>query len=99
MKNLLTFTVLFLIYACTTSAPDNGKVPIKETTLKKQYPTTGSVERLHPDLDALISKDAVIEVLAEGFTWSEGPLWVADGQYLLFSDIPPNRIIKWSEKV
>lgn len=35
--------------------------------------------------------------LAEGFKWSEGPVWVEHGRYLLFSDIPPNRVYKWSE--
>ena len=64
-------------------------------------PTVGSVERLHPDIDALISPNATIEVLAEGFKWSEGPVWIANGdgglpsQSLLFSDIPNNRIHCW----
>ena len=65
-------------------------------------PTVGSVERLHPDIDALISPNATIEVLAEGFKWSEGPVWIANGdgglpsQSLLFSDIPNNRIHCWN---
>ena len=40
------------------------------------YPTIGGVVRADPRLDALIPKDAKIEVLASGFVWSEGPLWV-----------------------
>lgn len=59
--------------------------------------TLGSIERLHPRLDGLIPPDAAIEVLAEGFLWSEGPVWVPRGNYLLFSDIPRNSIFKWSE--
>jgi gluconolactonase len=39
----------------------------------------------------------VIEVLGEGFDWTEGPIWVKDGGYLLFSDIPRNSIYKWKE--
>ena len=35
--------------------------------------------------------------LAEGFDWSEGPVWVKDGGYLLFSDIPRNSVMKWKE--
>ena len=64
--------------------------------------TVGSVERLHPDIDALISPNATIEVLAKGFKWSEGPVWIPDGneglpsQSLLFSDIPNNRIHCWN---
>ena len=67
-----------------------------------ELPTVGSVERLHPDIDALISPSASIEVLAKGFKWSEGPVWIPNGdgglppQSLLFSDIPNNRIHCWN---
>ena len=44
-----------------------------------------------------VAKDTEIEVLAEGFTWSEGPVWVKEGGYLLFSDVPQNTIFKWKE--
>jgi gluconolactonase len=62
------------------------------------YPTIGQIVRTDPRLDKLIPKDARIEVLASGFTWSEGPVWVRNGQYLLFSDVPENTIFKWTEK-
>ncbi len=60
----------------------------------------GVIERKDPAFDAVIPKDAVIEILAGGFDWSEGPAWVAEkeGGHLLFSDIPKNMIWKWSEK-
>lgn len=57
----------------------------------------GSVERLDPALDQLLDKDAQMEILADGFEWSEGPVWVRQGSYLLFSDIPRNRIVRWRE--
>ena len=42
--------------------------------------------------------DARVEKLtADMFTWSEGPAWVADGGYLLFNDVPENRMYRWSE--
>ncbi|MEC8493882.1 MAG: hypothetical protein VXZ39_03095, partial [Planctomycetota bacterium] len=58
--------------------------------------TLGSVDRRDPALDRLVPHGAECEVLAQGFDWSEGPVWVGgeDG-YLLFSDIPPNRVWKW----
>ena len=59
--------------------------------------TLGTVERLDPRLDALIPRDAKIEILAEGYNWSEGPIWVADGKYLLFSDVPENTVFRWKE--
>lgn len=61
-----------------------------------RYPSVGRIVRDDPALDRLIAPGAVIEKLAEGFTWSEGPVWIADGGYLLFSDVPQNRIHRWS---
>lgn len=62
------------------------------------YSTIGQIVRTDPRLDKLIPKDAKIEVLASGFAWSEGPIWVKNGNYLLFSDVPENTIFKWTEK-
>ena len=60
--------------------------------------TLGEIERLDAALDALLPSDAKIEVLAKGFTWTEGPVWVPEksGGYLLFSDIPRNSGFKWT---
>lgn len=68
----------------------------KETT--PAYPSMGRIERLSPELDAILDTSTAIEVVAKGFDWTEGPLWVEKGHYLLFSDIPPNKIYKWSEE-
>jgi gluconolactonase len=64
---------------------------------KVSGPILGRVRRLSPTLDAVIAPDAVIEQLAEGYVWSEGPVWVKDGGYLLFSDVPGNVMYRWSE--
>jgi gluconolactonase len=61
------------------------------------FPKPPGIERLDPALDRLVAADAVIEVLAGGYDWTEGPVWVKDGGYLLFSDIPPNQIHRWKE--
>lgn len=53
----------------------------------------GRIERFDPALDALLAADAKLEQLAEGFTWSEGPLWL-DGA-LVFSDVPENIAYRW----
>lgn len=60
-------------------------------------PTIGQVIREDPALDRLIPRDARIEVLASGIQWCEGPVWIKDGGYLLFSDIPRNSVMKWKE--
>lgn len=41
---------------------------------------------------------AAVERLATGCRWSEGPVWFGDGRYLLWSDIPNNRILRWDEE-
>jgi gluconolactonase len=62
-------------------------------------PTVGSIERLDPRFDDLVPRDATIDVLAMGFDWAEGPVWLpaAEGREacLLFSDVPRNRINRW----
>lgn len=55
----------------------------------------GGIERLDPALDALVAPDARPEVLAQGYKWSEGPVWT--GGALLFSDVPNNVIWRWKE--
>ncbi|MCL4110218.1 UNVERIFIED_CONTAM: hypothetical protein GTU68_030602 [Idotea baltica] len=48
-------------------------------------------------MDEIIGLDEKIEVLGDGFIWSEGPVWVDNGEFLLFSDAPQNAIFKWKE--
>lgn len=63
------------------------------------YGTLGKIERLDAQLDQVVTPGTKIEVLAKGFTWSEGPVWVGEREsgHLLFSDIPRNTIFKWHE--
>ena len=56
------------------------------------------IEKFDSRLDALIGSEVKVEVLAEGFDWTEGPLWVEGHQMLLFSDIPSNSIYKWTQR-
>lgn len=57
--------------------------------------TIGSIQRLDPALDEILDSTAKLEVLGQGYAWSEGPIWVPAESRLLFSDIPPNRIMQW----
>lgn len=66
-----------------------------DSTCAQTTKTIGSIERLDPAFDKLVPRDAVIEVLGEGFDWSEGCCWLKDKGFLVFSDIPPNKIMKW----
>lgn len=64
---------------------------------KTPYTVTGAVYRLDPALDNIIEPGVLPEILAEGFTWSEGPLWLPDEKMLIFSDIPENSVFQWDE--
>jgi gluconolactonase len=97
--------VIIIFTACETPAPptpigNGANVGPPPTLNGKRFPTLGEVQRLDSALDRLIAPEARIERLAEGFDWAEGPVWVRTSQgkeFLLFSDIPPNKIFQWSE--
>jgi gluconolactonase len=52
-----------------------------------------------PVFNRYILGNAPLQKLATGFDWVEGPVWFGDGNYLLFSDIPNNRIMRWTPEV
>ena len=62
--------------------------------------TLGKIERFDSQLDSLLGPEAQLEILADGFTWTEGPVWMGDAAtgHLLFSDIPRNTTFKWTAK-
>ena len=55
------------------------------------------IEILDAEGATLIDSNAQVENLAGGFSWTEGPLYVADGDYVLFSDILAHSVMKWKE--
>lgn len=74
----------------------NNNEKTKEQGMK--YKKTGSVEKLDPALDSIIDSDAQPEIIADGFEWSEGPLWIEKHNMLLVSDVPMNTVYKWTEE-
>ncbi len=89
---LTTLTVAAGFVACgsgeTARDDDHAAAPAR---------TIGHVERLDPELDAIVPEGAVFEILAEGHEWTEGPVWVPWLTMLLYSDIPRNAIYRWEE--
>lgn len=82
---------IFIILAVSLSAQDSVN-----------FPTIGEIIRTDNAIDKLIAPEAKVEVLSSGFTWSEGPVWVPEkahlhGGFILFSDIPNNRVVRWDE--
>src|SRR5215467_8912872 len=86
-------------------SPENF-IWVKSATLDFYKPGSGAginevetkIIRFDPSLDAIVSPEAKIEKLAGGFLFTEGPVWVRDGGYLLFSDPNNNTIYRWSEE-
>ena len=67
------------------------------TDASRRYPDP-SVRILDPRFNALRLPLASVECLYQGTRWSEGPVWFGDGRYLLWSDIPNNRMLRWDEE-
>ncbi len=82
----LVFSVVALGMTSSSAAADGAK-----------YPSFGKIDRKDPRFDHLVPRAAHMEQLAGGFVWTEGPVWVKDGGYVLFSDIPRNSVMKWKE--
>ena len=91
----LLLTAAVALSACKVKSPSEIKNPENPDTV---FATTGSVERFSPLMDDIIPPGALPEVIAEGFEWTEGPLWLPELGILLFSDIPANAVYQWSEK-
>lgn len=85
MKNSIVFS-LFLLIAISCTQPKNTMKP------------NSSIEILDDAALTLIDPEAKLEVIAEGFEWTEGPLWLEKEQKLLFSDIPNNSVFQIDAK-
>src|SRR5262249_15334005 len=55
------------------------------------------VPAVDPMFEGLAQPNAAIQRLWTGALWAEGPAWSAQGRYLVFSDIPNNRQLRWLE--
>jgi gluconolactonase len=62
-----------------------------------RYPDP-AVEVVDPRFHKYVLGSAALERLWTGARWTEGPVWFGDGRYLLFSDIPNNRMMRWVEE-
>ena len=97
MDTVRTWTEVLALVGATAAGGNLLFAMTVGTQDKSAFPKPPGIERLDPALDKLIDPGATIEVLSGGYDWSEGPVWIKDGGYLLFSDIPPNAIHRWKE--
>ena len=85
LKTTLVIATALFLAGCSTTP----------TTLPAMPASVGTITRLDPALDTLVPKDARIEKLAGGFTFTEGPLWRPSG-VLWFSDVVGNLVRQWA---
>jgi len=86
----LGMTILWLGVSIGTSSPLDAQLQPRPT----REPI---IRRLHARFDRLVPRNAVLEKIVDDHGWVEGPVWVADGGYLLFSDVVRNTIYKWKD--
>ncbi len=91
--SLLTCMVM---QACNSNTTATEK---KDSTTAVVSPKENSrhIEILDPEALTLLDSTAVIEQIAAGYKWTEGPAYSSEGNYLLFSDVRANKIYKWEE--
>lgn len=92
MKYILVLSIAGTLAACNSNS-ESKQTPDSSAS---KYETIGSIERIDPALDAIVSPTAKAEIIAQGYDWSEGPLWIEKNEMLLFSDVPKNTIYKWT---
>ncbi|MEN9401788.1 MAG: Gluconolactonase precursor [Verrucomicrobiota bacterium] len=82
-----------VVASALLAAPD----PISSSPAPYPRDAKSTIERLDPAFDRLLAADAGVEILANGFNWSEGPVWDPAQSALLFSDVPENRVYRWKD--
>ncbi|HPN71326.1 MAG TPA: SMP-30/gluconolactonase/LRE family protein [Saprospiraceae bacterium] len=96
-RNQIAIASLFYLATFLSCKTQAQKASSMESKVSKTYQTTGSIEVLDNSLLKLIDADSPIQILATGFNWSEGPLWVKEINGVIFSDVPENTVYKWTE--
>src|SRR5688572_8592537 len=87
LKTVMKKTIISLLLSVTLFV----------ASAQETKPGTGTIEFIENELSGIINKDAKLEILAQGFQFTEGPLWLDKEKMLLFSDVPANTIYKWTE--
>ena len=90
---MIRCAVYFFLLAGINSCDSNQK----NADGNMKDPGLGIIEKFDPALDAILDSNARAEVIASGFEWCEGPLWLEKYKMLVFSDVPANVIWKWTE--
>jgi len=95
--NLLLGIAVFSLTACQPGDTKDDAAKQDTTAAKVAAVNEKHIEILDAEANNLIDSNATIEELGSGYKWAEGPVYIKDSGYVLFSDIPNNRIMKWKE--
>ncbi|MCI0639645.1 MAG: hypothetical protein L0Y70_11260, partial [Gemmataceae bacterium] len=79
MKQLFVSALVTMLFAASFASTFAGEKP----------KILGKIERLEPNFDKLVPKNAELEILASGFKWTEGPVWIKGGSPLTPNPSPP----------
>lgn len=90
MHRILLVLFLSCLFACQEE--DTSK------TKSSNSNPVAVIESLDESFHQIVHDTARVEIIAEGFEWSEGPIWLDSYGTLIFSDVPTNTVYKWSEK-
>lgn len=93
---ILTLFAALLLLASCRQAEQRSSAPSPAPSTSPAAEEVRIV-RLDPRLDAIIAPTVKVERLADGFKWTEGPVWNKAGKFLLFTNIPGNEVLKWQE--
>ena len=88
MKTTTLLLAMFAILRLSVAQDKSNLMPVR-------YPDP-SIVSLDPRFDKYIQQNAAVERMWTGARWAEGPVWFGDGRFLLFSDIPNNRVLRWT---
>lgn len=96
MKNIFLVTAaLCSIGMCSCNNQTADKTTVTTTITATVDSAIGKIEIYDSSALKLIDSNATLEVIGKNFTWSEGPVWIASKQMLLFTDVPENKIFQW----
>lgn len=95
MKKTLLLLASVVIFACKSDKKTSATTSEEEE--KTTSPFAMGIEVVNSKLSSVLDTTQTIEVIAEGYVWSEGPLWLPELETLLWSDVPKNTIYSWKE--
>ncbi|MBE7174450.1 MAG: SMP-30/gluconolactonase/LRE family protein [Williamsia sp.] len=91
-KTLLALLIITLISACQNTTQ---QASINTPSTDSNTQPIATIEWYDSTIAPFIDTTAQVQIIAKGYNWTEGPLWIAKTGTLIFSDVPENTIFQW----